>query len=651
MYLQEAREEYQLALKAGLKEYKELLSREQEPHPTVLDAILSPEQSDRYVDVGILDIPTERIVGTKTAGRITAFTPSFLPLLELGSEFSAKWVELCRAHLSEGIRDPILCYEYLGNFYVQEGNKRLSVLRHFGAPQITAQVRRVLPAPSDSPEVRAYQEFLEFFKGARLYDIQYRTPGQYEKLLRALGKEFGEPWPQWTRRTFRAYLQYFREAFAATAGSRAEIGWEEALLLWLEVYSFRDIGRLSSEELKKVLSALWEDLQAIAEEEPVDVSTGPQTEGTTLGSLLSRLITVTPEHVHVAFVHPMDPHTSAWVKGHDVGREHLEATLGDLVQVRSYFHADSPEEADRLLDLAVEEGAELVFTTTPQLARATTRAAIRYPRVRFLNCSVDVPYSAIRSYYIRMHEAKFITGAIAGAMAHDDCIGYIGAYPIYGVAACINAFALGAQMTNPRAKILLRWSCLPGNPSEEFYTRGCQVISNREVPVRDQAFSEFGAYGTYFVDGQRHLTPLASPIWLWGSFYEKVVRDLLEGRWKEHHKPLNYWWGMDSGVIDVELSRQLPESMQYLANLLRQGLQTGAIDPFARRILAQDGSVKNDGTQVFTPEELLRMDWLCENVEGFIPEFEQVQPFARNMVRELGLHRDRIPREKEAEAL
>ena len=50
------------------------------------------------------------------------------------TEFAAKWAGLCAAHLSdEGIRDPIKCYEYLGNFYVQEGNKRVSVLKSYEA--------------------------------------------------------------------------------------------------------------------------------------------------------------------------------------------------------------------------------------------------------------------------------------------------------------------------------------------------------------------------------------------------------------------------------------------------------------------------------------------------------------------------------------
>ena len=99
------------------------------------------------------------------------------------------------------------------------------------------------------------------------------------------------------------------------------------------------------------------------------------------------------------------------------------------------------------------------------LCRATLKAAVKYPKVRFLNCSVDQAYSSIRTYYGRIYEAKFITGAIAGAMAQNNRIGYIASYPIFGVPASINAFAPGKQMTNPRAQIELRWSCVKGNAS------------------------------------------------------------------------------------------------------------------------------------------------------------------------------------------
>jgi molecular chaperone DnaK (HSP70) len=62
---------------------------------------------------------------------------------------------------------------------------------------------------------------------------------------------------------------------------------------------------------------------------------------------------------------------------------------------------------------------------------------------------------------------------------------------------------------------------------------------------------------------------------------------------------------------------------------------------------AQDGRIINDGSRSLSPEELLHMDWLCENVDGSIPTFEEIAPFARDMVRELGVYRDSIPMEKE----
>ena len=160
MYRQEAREEYSRALRQGQKRAKELLLSGKDPNPAVLDELLGGDHTESIQDVGLIEIPAERIVGTKSAGRITAFTAEFQPLLDTDTEFAFKWISLCADHLSdEGIREPITCFEYLGNFYVQEGNKRVSVLRHFDAPKIPGYVRRVLPTMSDEPRIKAYYEF------------------------------------------------------------------------------------------------------------------------------------------------------------------------------------------------------------------------------------------------------------------------------------------------------------------------------------------------------------------------------------------------------------------------------------------------------------------------------------------------------------
>ena len=108
-----------------------------------------------------------------------------------------------------------------------------------------------------------------------------------------------------------------------------------------------------------------------------------------------------------------------------------------------------------------------------------------------------------------------------------------------------------------------------------------------------------------------------------------------------------------TGALDDQIIRQLSERLTALRNLeekreqLRQQLTDGTLDPFCRKIVSQDGTVVNDGTHHFTVDELLRMDWLCENIDGYIPEYEEVLPYAQPMMKALGLHKERIPAEKD----
>lgn len=68
-----------------------------------------------------------------------------MPLLDWGTEFSAKWASLSDAQINEGIRDSIKVYEYMNKFYVLEGNKRVSVLKYFDAVTVNAVVYRKVP--------------------------------------------------------------------------------------------------------------------------------------------------------------------------------------------------------------------------------------------------------------------------------------------------------------------------------------------------------------------------------------------------------------------------------------------------------------------------------------------------------------------------
>ncbi|MBR2131365.1 MAG: BMP family ABC transporter substrate-binding protein [Oscillospiraceae bacterium] len=641
---------YQQALKAGRKSHRQDVHRGRYPFVQILDEILTDHMVGGEIALGTMEIPTDRIVGTKTRGRTNAFASNFMPLLSESSEFGVKWRALCDAHLSdEGIRDPIVCYEYLGRFYVQEGNKRVSVLKFFDAPTITGTVYRILPADCDSPEVLAYQDFLTYYPQTKLYQIAFSQPGSFPKLQVALGYELDHIWSEEERRFFLSGFVYFERAFQKLGGAVVKATAADALLVWLKIYSFDDLRRLSVHSLEKSLHTIWSDICAIGQEHVIEVTTEAN-HGEESVFWNRRVLTMMPSYLNIAFIHELLPEDSNWIRAHEMGRMHLEQVMGDQVIVQRFVGVGSGIEAERAMETAIKNGAEIIFATTAPLIAACRRIAARFPNTKILNCSISMPYTDIRTYYSRIYEGKFISGAVAGAISKNDVIGYIASYPIFGVPAGINAFALGAQLTNPNARIELKWACVPGNHLKELVAHDIDIVSTLDIPL--PGWSE-GQWGTFQVqpDGSTHL--ITSPYWDWGAFYVQIARDILNGEWetpifrKKDCHAINYWWGMASGVIGVEWTEAMPMGTRILADFLKHGIVDGSIDPFRRQMVSQDGTVQNDGSSTLSPEKILQMDWLCSNIEGAIPSYEELTEKGQSIVRLQGIYRDQILPQKE----
>ena len=121
------REDYKAAKKLADDAVKEAKKNGSSPYLPVLDKLEAAKNAGSTVHIGLLELPVSRIVGNKEQGRNSAFANNFMPLLEEGTEFASKWSDLYDSFLKEGIRDSIKVYEFMNNYYVQEGNKRVSV--------------------------------------------------------------------------------------------------------------------------------------------------------------------------------------------------------------------------------------------------------------------------------------------------------------------------------------------------------------------------------------------------------------------------------------------------------------------------------------------------------------------------------------------
>ncbi|MEE3355954.1 MAG: BMP family ABC transporter substrate-binding protein, partial [Candidatus Weimeria sp.] len=79
------------------------------PYLPALDEIVSLQDVSEE-PVGLIEIPIDKIVGTKTKGRTESFARNFMPILAQNSEFAAKWIRLYDSAVTEGIREPIKVY-------------------------------------------------------------------------------------------------------------------------------------------------------------------------------------------------------------------------------------------------------------------------------------------------------------------------------------------------------------------------------------------------------------------------------------------------------------------------------------------------------------------------------------------------------------
>lgn len=626
--------DYDKAYRLGKKEYQYQMMHGEKPVLPVLDDILPAKGSYSEVPLGIVEIPTEQIVGTKTNGRSNAFASNFMPILEEDSEFAQKWSNLSTSHVEEGIRDPIKAYEYMNKFYVEEGNKRVSVMKFFDVPFIHGDVTRLIPKRTDEPENKIYYEFVDFYALTKINYIWFSKEGSFLKLQELVGKEPGEMWSDDDRMDFRStFLRFKMEFEKKNKNLTATVG--DAFLTLIELHGYQNICDMSVKEINELMKKSWEEFNLIGEEEDIELKLDPTEKKTLLG----RIHLLGAPKLKIAFIYEKTASSSAWTYGHELGRLHLEQMFPEEVET-FYYENVTQDNVELFIDEAIKEGCNIIFTTTPAFTQASVKAAIENPNIRFLNCSVNTSHRYIRTYYARMHEAKFLMGAIAGAMAENDKISYIADYPISGTIANINAFALGAKMINPRAKVHLEWNCLKdGNVMENIKETSPSCISARDMLIPDEESRYFGIY--HVEDGRTR--NLAMPLMHWGKFYEQLIRAIMDGTWKydddSANKAINYWWGMSAGVIDVICSRNLPIGTKRLIELLKETIMKGEFNPFTGVLYSQEGIVQADPDRSLTPEEIVNMDWLAENVVGHIPTKEELIETALPVVSQQGVEK------------
>jgi basic membrane lipoprotein Med (substrate-binding protein (PBP1-ABC) superfamily) len=630
MDVKEAESHYLAARKMGMKEYSRSISKGQSGYLPFLDGILKNVEILYEVDLGIVDLPLRKIVGTYTYARSRSFAVNYMPLLGAHTEFGSKWSALCAAHINEGIRDPIKVYEYLNWFYVVEGNKRVSVLKYYDAYSIPGHVSRLVPKRDESDDnISIYYEFLDFYKKTGINQIWFTKRNSFNLLYSYL-EEYIPRFRLTDMNKFKyftgsIYLP-FRKIYLELGGQKLPITTGDAFLEYVTVYGMPD--EIDEDVLRSRLTGFLIELEQLCGNKPAEIQTMPLDGGEGLISTLTTF--VRPKKAFkVAFVYAKDVKTSSWTYSQELGRQHVNNVFGENMST-SYIDnvPETPEAYDTLKRLA-EEANDVVFVTSPAMVNATLKAALEFPAVKFLNCSETHSFKHVNTYFGRIYEPRFLAGIAAGAVTKSNLLGYIGTHPVPEVINGINSFALGARMVNPSVRVKVEWINgwddreMAAAASDSLMNLGADVISHHDTLSNRQFSSEYGVYALSGWDGSGGANGyIAAPVWNWGIFYEKMLRNLMN-TWKpfgSEQKVINFWWGMDSGIVDFFYSKRLvPRETQKLLDFLKNMIVNGVFHPFTGPIYDQQGTLMVKQDQLATREQIVGMDWFVDIVESELP--------------------------------
>ena len=548
-----------------------------------------------------------------------------MPLLEPDTEFAGKWSNLCDAHLEEGIHTPIIAYEFLNKFYVQEGNKRVSVLKYFDAVRIAGTVTRLVPERNDSLENRIYYEFLDFYKLSKVNDVHFSRLGGYAKLQTLVCKASGESWTDDDRLSFSSFYTMFRQQFLALGGGGLNLTAGDAMLVYLSVYRYADACESTPSQMKQNLEKLWDEVKVLTEPQAVALSLEPK-QGPGEPLLAKLNIFTKPSELKVVFLHEYNAESSAWVRAHDKGIEALQQAFPDRVFITRKENIEPEVDAEQVLEDVAHDNADVVFTSSARMHTACLKVAAQHPKTRILNCSLNAPHPLVRTYYPRTYEVTYLLGILAGVLTKTDRVGYVAANPVYGIPAAVNAYAQGLKTVRPDAKVVLRWACLPdpAHPLDFSDRPDVEIFYARDNREPEGTHRDYGLCRRQ-PDGT--LQPLGLPVWRWDTFYTEIIRSIFDGAWDSDAagaRAVNYWWGMSSGAEEIDYSKDLPAGTLQLLDLMEKMLHEDDLRIFPEDLYAQGHVLHSPEAVVYSPKELMEMDWLDECVEGALPHYDEL---------------------------
>jgi simple sugar transport system substrate-binding protein len=331
---------------------------------------------------------------------------------------------------------------------------------------------------------------------------------------------------------------------------------------------------------------------------------------------------VAAEPLKVGFLYLGPVGDFGWTYQHDIARKAAVEHFGDKIKTTYVENVAEGPDSEKVLNDLANSGHQLIFATSFGYMNYVINSAKRHPKVFFEHATGYKRAANVSTYNIRFYQARYVQGVIAGKLSKAGLAGYVGSVPVPEVVQGLNAFMLGMQSINPKARLkfilINSWYDPPkeGDAAKALIDQGCDIITQHtDSPAPLQAAASRGvkAFGqstdmTKFAP----TTELTASTDIWAPYYIKRIDDVLAGTWKS----TDTWGGFDSGMLAMSPFTNMPPDVAALATSTVTDISSGKNKIFVGPLTDQAGGVKLAAGKVMDDGTLSGMQWLVQGIDG-----------------------------------
>jgi len=323
------------------------------------------------------------------------------------------------------------------------------------------------------------------------------------------------------------------------------------------------------------------------------------------------------------------PHNDGgWSQAHDNGRLYVQKKLGS--KVKTTYKESVPEgpAVTQVIEGLIRDGNKIIFATSFGYQGAMAAAAKKYPDIKFEMATGTQVLPNMAEYFGAGEDSIYLSGMAAGAATKKNLIGYVVPFPIPEVIRHANAFALGAQAINPKAKVRLVWTKSwfdlkkERQAAESLVAAGADVLGqNVDSPAAGQYAQE---KGIPWVGYDSDASKFAKDVWLtaavydWGPYYLKKTKGVIDGTWKTGF----YYGSIKDGFTDITPFGKLVSQKTRKAIMAKRALFIKTTKPgmagiyFTGPLYDQNGKIAVPKGKRLTVKDLYAQNWLVKGIIG-----------------------------------